>query len=167
MLVSNTMFMISPRWMAAVLLSLTTVAAWAEGPLVVTAPEGWTVSYKDQVQFYVVRKEEGKVPVLMLSVTSFASEAADIPEYIKSVATVFVKEAKGKAELADMDPNYTVEKIQGQAFSGEAAVFKFSNLVQTIFMIGDGSGNWNGQFTGSAADWQVAKGVLEGLKRSP
>lgn len=161
------MSIISPRWLAVAFLTLTVAAARAEGPLVVMAPEGWKVSYKDQAQFYVVRKEEGKVSVLMFSATSFTSEAADIPGYIKSVASEFVKEAKGKAELADMDPNYTVEKIQGQAFFGEAAVFKSSNLVQTIFMISDGLGNWNGQFTGSATDWQVAKGVLEGLKRSP
>jgi hypothetical protein len=161
------MLILSPRWLAVAFLTFTVTAARAEGPLVVKAPAGWTVSYQGSAQHYVVREEEGKVPVLMFSATSFTSEAADIPGYIAQISTLFIKESKNKAELADMNTNYVVEKIQGQAFSDEAAVFTLKNLVQTMFMISDGRGNWNGQFTGSAEDWQKAKGVLEGLKRSP
>ena len=56
-------------------------------------------------------------------------------------------------------------KIEGKEFSGEAVVFVFEgDIYQTIFMVGNGDGLWNGQFTGSSEGWSDALKILENLK---
>jgi hypothetical protein len=61
---------------------------------------------------------------------------------------------------------YDIEDLMGIEYSGQAAVFEmWDGTVQTIFMISDDDGIWNGQFGGSRTMWEKAKKVLGTLAR--
>lgn len=61
---------------------------------------------------------------------------------------------------------YTIEEIAGDTFSGSFVQFEFKGgFTQTMFMIGDAEGIWNGQFAGTRERWAEALSILKKLKK--
>ncbi len=139
-----------------------------EGPLRVTAPADWAVSYngKNGIQFYAVIPQPKGQGVLMFSRWPASGGPEDIPRYVEDLAKRFAESAREKkVGLDSMD--YKVEPLTGEVFSGRQAVFPFGGgaKVQTMFMLSDGDGLWDGQFTGTKEQWAVAREILQKLRR--
>jgi len=62
---------------------------------------------------------------------------------------------------------YKIEEIAGNTFSGSFVQFEIEGgVTQTMFMIGDAEGIWNGQFTSTMERWAEALAILKKLKKN-
>ena len=89
-----------------------------------------------------------------------------IPELVESISKGFLKKAKANPNIKLSSEEYKIEKIEGVEFSGEYSSFTISNgHLQTIFMLSNGDGIWNGQFTGSKEGWNESLEILRKLRK--
>ncbi len=148
-------------------------AADQKGPLVIEVPATWALDFKAGQQFYSLTwnwNEDtatvGAGALLMFSRWPVPGSAKQIPDLVDGIARGFVEQAKDNEEFKLKDFDYKVESIEGEAFSGSFVAFVAEeDFLQTMFMISDGDGIWNGQFTGSKERWNEALGVLKKLKK--
>lgn len=136
--------------------------------LIVKTPETWKVEHQGDngIEFYTVTRKEGDTALLMFSRWPVAGNINQIPEQIEKLAKGFVAQAKGNKELKLKTTKYEVEKIEGDTFSGNFVRFEIEGgFTQTMFMIGDDQGIWNGQFTGTKERWTEALSILKKLKK--
>jgi len=135
-------------------------------PLKINNAEGWKIEYKgDGLQFYSLSHKDSGFALLMFSRWAAPADKEQIPILIKQISEAFLREAE-KKKLTLLKKESRSEKIEGEQFSGEAAVFALKGgLHQTIFMVGDSEGIWNGQFTGSKEHWEKAKIILSKLQK--
>lgn len=136
--------------------------------LIVDAPATWKVEYKGDkgLQFYTAKRKEGDPALLMFSRWPVAGNENQIPEQIEMIAKGFVSMTKDNKELKLKSLDYKIEKIEGETFSGSFVRFEMEGgLMQTMFMIGDDQGIWNGQFTGTKERWEEALSILKKLKK--
>lgn len=144
-----------------------TINAEEKLPLKVDAGENWKVEYKgDGIQFFSLTRAEEENTLLMFSRWPAPGGKEQIPATIKMMAESFLTEIVKNKELKDIKKEYKVEKIEGAQYSGEVAVFEIKDgMYQTIFMVSDGDGIWNGQFTGTLAMWEEAKEIVKKLEK--
>lgn len=137
-------------------------------PLKIDAGEKWKVDYKgDGIQFFTITRPGGEHVLLMFSRWPVPGGKEQITPMIKQMADAFLAEAAKQEELKTIRKDYKVEKIEGVQYSGEAAVFETEDgMRQTLFMISNGDGIWNGQFTGSGPMWDEAKELLKKIKKA-
>ncbi len=136
--------------------------------LIVEAPEPWEVKYKGKknLQFYTVTRRDGAKHVLMFSKWPAAGNIDQIPDLVKQLAERFLATAEKNEKIKLKSKEYEIEKITGDEFSGSFVSFSQEDgSVQTLFMIGDKEGIWNGQFSGSPENWTEAVTVLQTLKK--
>jgi len=136
-------------------------------PLQIQADDDWNIEYENQgVQFFTITRPEGENVLLMFSRWPAPGGKEQIPTYIKQMAEGFLTEMEKQEELKSVQKAYKIVKINGVEFSGEAAVFQIEGgMLQTMFMVSDGDGIWNGQYTGSPEIWEKAKVILMNLKK--
>ena len=116
--------------------------------------------------FALTRPEEGNV-ILMFSRWPVSGGKNQIPDLVRELAEGFLLEAKKNEKIQLLEDDFQSEKLAGEEFAGEAAIFVIQEgICQVMFMLSDGDGIWNGQFTGSKAMWIKAKAVLEGLTKA-
>lgn len=90
-----------------------------------------------------------------------------ISAYLKQIADDFLKDAKQSDDFSLDTPDYKTETIEGKQFSGEVVIFSIEGgMYQTIFMLSDGDGIWNGQYTGTKEGWTDAVNILKALKKN-
>ena len=78
-----------------------------------------------------------------------------------------MQEARTKLIPYVAKEGYSLERMVGDHFSGEAAIFKtWGGSLLVIFMISDGDGIWEGQYSGSETIWKKAKSILQNLRRA-
>jgi hypothetical protein len=137
--------------------------------LAVEAPASWEVKYKGDkgIQFYTVIRKDGDTALLMFSRSPVSGNVAQIPEQIETLAKGFVSQAAKSNDFKLESTEYKIEKIEGEHFSGRFVQFAVKGgIVQTMFMIGDSEGIWNGQFTGTKERWAEALEILKKLKKN-
>ena len=164
---------ISPKMnttrLAILILALNSLPLLAEEklPLKVDAGAAWKVEYKgDSIQIFTLTRPTGENVVLMFSRWPAPGGKEQIPATIKKMAEAFLAEVAKNEELKDVKEEYKIEKLEGIEYSGEAAVFATDDgMRQTMFMISNGDGIWNGQFTGSSQMWDEAKEILKKLRK--
>lgn len=159
-------FFITSLLCLVVLMPVTTAAE--QGPLAVDAPIGWDVEYQgdDGIQFYTVTRKDDENALLMFNRWPVPGGREQIPGLINGMAEAFLKEAKASKEFKLETVEYEIQNLEGEAFSGRFVVFQVEGgFVQTMFMLSDGHGIWNGQFSGSEERWDEAIGILKKLKR--
>lgn len=89
-----------------------------------------------------------------------------ISVYLNQIAEGFLKEANKSDEFGVDNQEYKKEKIEGIEFAGEVVIFTIQGgSYQTMFMLSDGDGIWNGQFSGWKERWAEALEILKQLKR--
>jgi hypothetical protein len=89
-----------------------------------------------------------------------------IPEQIEVMAKKFAERAKDNKGLKLNSKEYTIKEIAGDTFSGSFVQFEIEGgFTQTMFMIGDAEGIWNGQFRGTKESWSEALSLLKKLKK--
>ena len=89
-----------------------------------------------------------------------------IPEQIEAMAKGFVGMAKDNKDLKLKTDKYKIEEITGDTFSGNFVQFEVDGgFTQTMFMVGDDEGIWNGQFTGTKERWAEALRILKSMKK--
>lgn len=89
-----------------------------------------------------------------------------IPEQIEVMAKKFAERAKDNKGLKLNSKEYTIKEIAGDTFSGSFVQFEIEGgFTQTMFMIGDAEGIWNGQFRGTKESWAEALSLLKKLKK--
>lgn len=149
--------------------ALPLLAEEAKQALIVEAPATWKVEFKGDkgMQFYTVTRKEGDTALLMFSRWPVPGNVKQIPEQIEALAKGFAGAANdGKAFKLKTD-KYKIEEIAGTTFSGKFVKFEIEGgISQTMFMIGDDEGIWNGQFTGTAERWAEALAILKALKKN-
>jgi len=149
---------------------LLTLCAYAEneeeGPLEVTVSEKWQIRYKgDGTQFYTVTRKEGETALLMFHRWPAPGNRDQIPVYLGQIADGFLKEAKNNPDFHLEKEGFVKEKIEGIEFTGEVVIFTIQGgMYQAVFMLSNGDGIWNGQFSGSKERWLEALEILKGLK---
>jgi hypothetical protein len=75
--------------------------------------------------------------------------------------------AKDNKDIKLKTVQYKIEEIAGDTFSGSFVQFEIEGgITQTMFMIGDAEGIWNGQFTGTKERWIEALAILKKLKKN-
>lgn len=154
--------------LAIVFLNSVPVAVAEEWPLKIDAEPEWKVEYTgDGIQFFTLTRPEGEQVLLMFSKWPAPGGKDQIPAFIKQMADSFLLKVKrNEVHLVSKD-GYQVEKIAGDEFSGQAAIFKTNyGIYQTIFMVSDGDGIWNGQFSGSKTMWVKTNAILKKLQRA-
>jgi hypothetical protein len=164
---------ISSLLASAALLTLAPSLSAAEEPvkqaLIIEAPATWKVEFKGKngLQFYTVTRKEGDTALLMLSRWPAPGNVNQIPETIESMAKAFVAQVKDQKDLKLKSTDYQTHEIQGGTFSGRSILFEIEGeICQTLFMVGDAEGIWNGQFTGSRERWTEALAILKNLKKN-
>ena len=144
--------------LAATILTLSTtlpsIAEEAKQALIVDAPATWKVEFK------------GDTALLMFSRWPAPGNVNQIPETVEMLAKGFVAQAKDNKDLKLKTTDYKIEEIDGDTFSGRFVQFEIEGgFCQTMFMIGDTEGIWNGQFTGTKERWTEALSSLKKLKK--
>jgi hypothetical protein len=157
--------------LAAVALSLGSVLSLHadQGPLVVSPPSDWTVTYDGSkgVSFYSLSKPQGENVILMFSKWPAPGNADQIPGFLDQIATKFVDAAARNPKIKLDNTNYDKGEFLGDPFSGNYVEFTIKGgLKQVMFMFSDGNGIWNGQYTGSADGWIEAMEVLKAIKKA-
>ena len=72
-----------------------------------------------------------------------------------------------QALIVEAPDTWNIEEIAGDTFSGSFVKFEIDGgITQTMFMIGDTEGIWNGQFTGTKEGWTEAISILMKLKKN-
>ena len=140
----------------------------AKQALIVEAPATWKVEFKGDkgMQFYTVTRKEGDTALLMFSRWPAPGNVKQIPEQIEAMAKGFVGMAKDNKDIKFKTEIYKIEEIAGDTFSGSFVQFEIEGgVTQTMFMIGDAEGIWNGQFTGTKEQWAEAVAILKKLKK--
>ena len=140
----------------------------AKKALIVEAPATWKVEFKGDkgIQFYTVTRKEGDKALLMFSRWPAPGNVKQIPEQIEAMAKGFVGMAKDNKDLKLKTDKYKIEEITGDTFSGNFVQFEVDGgLTQTMFMVGDDEGIWNGQFTGTKERWAEALRILKSMKK--
>lgn len=140
----------------------------AKQSLIVEAPATWKVEFKGDkgMQFYTLTRKEGDTALLMFSRWPAPGNVKQIPEQIEAMAKGFVGIAKGNKDIKLKTDKYKIEKIAGDTFSGSFVQFEIDGgFTQTMFMLGDAEGIWNGQFTGTKERWAEAVSILKKLKK--
>ena len=140
----------------------------AKQALIVEAPPSWKVEFKGDkgMQFYTVTRKEGDTALLMFSRWPAPGNVKQIPELIEAMAKGFVGRAKDNKDIKLKTDKYKIEEIAGDTFSGSFVQFEVDGgFTQTMFMIGDTEGIWNGQFTGTKERWTEAVSILKKLKK--
>lgn len=135
--------------------------------MAVDVPATWNVDYQGDkgIQFYTVKRKDGDSALLMFSRWPVPGNVAQIPKQIKMLAEGFVSQAKNSKDFKLKTTEYKIEKIKGDAFTGSFVKFSVEGgIVQTMFMIGDEEGIWNGQFTGTKERWLEALEILKKLR---
>lgn len=148
--------------------ALPLLAEEAQQALIVEAPATWKVKFKGDkgMQFYTVTRTEGDMALLMFSRSPGSGNVNQIPEQIESLAKGFAGMAKDSKNFKLKTDKYMVEEIVGDTFSGRFVQFEIEGgVTQTMFMIGDTEGIWNGQFTGTKERWAEALAILKSLKK--
>jgi hypothetical protein len=158
--------------LAAIILTLSTVipstAEEGKQALIVNAPATWKVEFKGDkgLQFYTVTRKEGDTALLMFSRSPVPGNVNQIPEQVEMLAKGFAAQAKDQRDFKLKTTKYKIEEIAGDAFSGRFVEFEIEGgIYQTMFMIGDDEGIWNGQFTGTKERWAEALSILKKLKK--
>jgi len=140
-------------------------------PLLVEAPKNWSIEFNGEkgLQFYTVKgPNSAGFDLLMFSRWPPGGKREDIPNMVSDMAKRFLATAKTTPALQDKIGETKMEEIKGDSFSGQAASFALpGGMLQTTFMVSDGDGIWNGQFTGTSDGWKAAVGILQKLKRKP
>jgi hypothetical protein len=137
--------------------------------LIVETPATWEVKFKGNkgLQFYTVTRKEGDSALLMFSRSPVPGNVNQIPQQIEIMAKGFVKTAKDNKNFKLKTDKYEIEEITGDTFSGRVVQFEIDGgLIQTMFMIGNTEGIWNGQFTGTKERWAEALSILKKLKEN-
>lgn len=136
-------------------------------PLQIPASNEWHIEYQHRgVDFFSLSRPKGEKVIFMFSRWPAAGSSGQIPYFVRQIADSLLEKKKERASDPDQFDDYTVEEIAGDYFSGQAAVFtRDSAMVHTIFMVSDGDGIWNGQFSGSRDRWLEAVDILGGLQR--
>jgi hypothetical protein len=148
--------------------ALPLLAEEAKQALIVEAPATWKVEFKGDkgMQFYTVTRKEGDTALLMFSRWPTPGNVNQIPEQIETIAKGFVGMAKDNKDIKLKTDQYKIEEISGDTFSGSFVQFEIEGgISQTMFMIGDAEGIWNGQFTGTKERWVEALVILKKLKK--
>lgn len=144
-------------------------AVGGQGPLVVEAPEGWTVEYKggSLLDMYVVKRSGEDASMLMLSRWPMGGSREEIPGLLEKVAGAFVKAAKEGTEFQLKSEETVKGKIEGVEFSGEFVMFTISTgSQQAIMLVSDGAGTWNAQYHGSKERWGEALEIVKKLRKN-
>ena len=159
--------------LAATILTLSTtlpsIAEEAKQALIVDAPATWKVEFKGDkgMQFYTATRKKGDTALLMFSRWPAPGNVNQIPETVEMLAKGFVAQAKDNKDLKLKTTDYKIEEIDGDTFSGRFVQFEIEGgFCQTMFMIGDTEGIWNGQFTGTKERWTEALSILKKLKKT-
>ena len=146
--------------------TLQMLAADIPQALIVEAPASWKVEYDGSIQFYNVSRKDKAGALLMFSRSPLPDTAKQIPYLIKQLAERFTVVTDSINENTLTANKYKIEKIEGADLSGSFAVFQLEGgITQTMFMIGDEEGIWNGQFTGTPERWTEALAILKSLKK--
>lgn len=142
------------------------------GPLVVETPPGWTVTYQEAgaTRIYTFNHSEPlPMKVLLMSEWPAGGNKESIPALMDTLATGFLNQAK-QSQIPLKTQNYTIKNIAGPAYSGQYVGFildlpEDTPQVQTLFMIGDDNGLWNGQYTGPLDEWKQVLKMLGTLQK--
>lgn len=148
--------------------TLPLLAEEAKQALIIEAPAAWKVEFKGDkgMQFYTVTRTDGETALLMFSRWPAPGNVKQIPEQIEAMAKGFLGVAKGNRDIKLKTDKYKIEEIAGDTFAGSFVQFEIEGgLTQTMFMIGDEEGIWNGQFTGTKERWAEALAILKSLKK--
>lgn len=157
---------------AIFLASVTALPLFAEEAkqaLIVEVPATWKVEFKGDkgIQFYTVTRKERDTALLMFSRWPVPGNVNQIPEQIEAMAKGFVGLAKDKNGFKLKTDKYKIEEIAGDTFSGSFVQFEIDGgLIQTMFMVGDAEGIWNGQFSGTKERWAEAVSILKKLEKN-
>lgn len=143
------------------------------GPLTFETPPGWTVSYQESggARMYTFSHSEPlPMKVLMLSAWPTDGSRESIPALMGTLAQGFLEGAK-QSQVPLKTETYVTKDIAGSAYSGQYVGFVIdlpgdTPQVQTLFMIGDDQGLWNGQYTGPADEWKLILKMLSTIKNS-
>ncbi len=141
----------------------------AKQALIVEAPDTWKIEFNNDkgIQFYTLTLKEGDTALLMFSRWPVSGNVKQIPEQIEAMAKGFVRLAKDRNDIKLKTEKYKIEEIAGDTFSGSFVKFEIDGgITQTMFMIGDTEGIWNGQFTGTKEGWTEAISILMKLKKN-
>lgn len=166
--------------LTAFLLCFTTTAlaqdATETDPLLFETPSGWTVTYQNPggAEIYTFNhKDPFPMKVLMLSRWPAGGGNDQIPGYMETLAQSFLSQVEEMKIIQLKTTQYAVKEIAGDTYSGQYVGFVMdlpvdTPQVQTMFMISDGNGIWNGQFTGPIENWKEILAMLKTVKnRAP
>lgn len=145
------------------------LAEEAKQALIVEAPATWKVEFKggEGWQLYTVTRKDETAFLQFSQSPGGIGNVNQIPEQIKVMAKDFAERAKDNKGLKLKSKEYTIEKIAGGTFSGSFVQFEIEGgFTQTMFMIGDAEGVWNGQFTGTKERWAEALAILKKIKKN-
>lgn len=149
--------------------SLPLLAEEVKQALIVEAPTTWKVEFKGEkgMQFYTVTQKEGETALLMFFRSPVPGNVKQIPEQIEAMAKGFVGLAKDNKDIKLKADKCKIEEIAGDTFSGCFVQFEIDGgITQTMIMIGDTEGIWNGQFTGTKERWAEVVSILKKLKKN-
>lgn len=138
-----------------------------EWPLRFDAGPEWQIEYRgDGVDFFTLSRPKGENVFFVVSRWPSPGGREQIAQYIDKMARGLQEKSSGRATSLLMKGGYEIEEITGSEYSGQAAVFAmWDGTLQAMFMVSDGDGIWNGQFSGSRTLWREAKRVLGQLAR--
>ena len=173
----NAMFKLLP--MASTMIAVTTLAlaclvlapeshADEKWPLVINADSAWQIEYRGNgIHFFNLTRPEGENVFFTFSKWPAPGGREQIPVFLRQIANSLAQEGETKLIPFVADEGYSLEKIIGDSFSGEAAIFRnWDGTLLVIFMVSDGDGIWKGQYSGSKTTWEKAKIVLQNLQRA-
>ena len=159
------------RLLACLVLVLPACAAYAaeeDWPLVFPDEPGWTVEKPDdEVDFFVLTSDSVPGAFFTLGTWPFEPRTGRTASAVRRIADGIEEETGWFQRLFRRGDGYEIVDLKGPDFSGEAALWRYwGGDVLVVFMIADGEGGWNGQFSGSGDDWEAAKSLLVNVRRA-
>jgi hypothetical protein len=139
------------------------------GPLqIAPPPNGWTARYDADTQTYSVVPPPGPAQNYRLTFGHWPAPGTpnEIPGFLDTMAAKFADLAQHDPRIKLAPPPYPTGEFIGDPFSGNYVEFTIKGgLKQVLFIFGDNTGLWNGQYIGSADGWLAAMEVLKGIKK--
>ena len=137
-------------------------------PLDFTAEDGWEVEYKNEgAPFFVFSQPKNEEVIFFFSRWPAPGGPDQIQRQLGKIADGLLESAKQDEEIRFANPRYSIEDIDGQEFSGKAALFEMEDgSLTAILMISCGEGIWNGQYHGPKDLYPEARAILQSMKKA-
>ncbi len=143
-------------------------------PLTIDASDNWKVSYNKEVNFYTITNQSNNGSSKLFFGFFPPVSKDDILDNVEKIAQGVSEEINNSFWVrflnwlmgSNFNNSFVMHEIVGKEYSGHYAEFKLYESVHIVFIFGNDSEAWSGQFMGIKEMSKEAMNIIKNIKKS-